>query len=120
MAFWLIKSFCFNFQEDRFEEIGKTSTAQIKFLNAIEWNCFKNEPKWTSVDSIVAAAYVNPSLIQKSEMINFSVELHGLRTRGQGLVDHCKAREPNVKVVEEMNFKIYRSVIVKMSLFNTK
>lgn len=67
---------------------------------------------WETCDALLVMAYLYPEegVIKASEH-NATVELQGLYTRGQLVLDHLKINAPNVTILESVNEKLFMDIM---------
>lgn len=67
---------------------------------------------WETCDALLVMAYLYPEkgIIKTSEH-NATVELHGLHTRGQLVLDHLKRNAPNVTIIESVNKQLFMDLM---------
>ncbi|XP_059490511.1 inosine-uridine preferring nucleoside hydrolase-like [Neocloeon triangulifer] len=99
--------------EWREKVFGKANTKQIELLNKIEQtvNEKSKNPSWIPCDSFITAAFIDPSIITKLETYHLTVELHGVRTRGQVVIDHLRKCDDNVKLIKEVDLEKFKQLM---------
>lgn len=67
---------------------------------------------WETCDPLLVMAYLYPEdgVTEASEH-NATVELHGIHTRGQLVLDHLKINAPNVTILERVNEKLFMDIM---------
>lgn len=67
---------------------------------------------WETCDPLLVMAYLYPeeAVIKASEH-NATVELHGIHTRGQLVLDHLKKNAHNVIIIESVNNKLFMDIV---------
>lgn len=67
---------------------------------------------WETCDALLVMAYLYPKegVIEESEH-NATVELHGIHTRGQLVLDHLKINAPNVTILECVNKGLFMNIM---------
>lgn len=97
----------------RFNVIGKIENKITKFLNPIEEKGFKNYEYWTPFDTYCAASFIDPSIVRRTEDFHMTIELNGLFTRGQVVIDHIgEVNYKNVTVIEEVDVEKFKSLVM--------
>lgn len=67
---------------------------------------------WRTCDALVVMTYLYPEEgIAESSEYHATVELHGLHTRGQLVLDHLKNNKPNVTILETVNEKLFMQLM---------
>lgn len=77
----------------------------------IRW--YKNASEtWATCDALLSIVYLYPKdgITEASEH-NATVELHGVHTRGQLVLDHLKKNAPNVTIIEGVNKDLFAKVL---------
>lgn len=103
--------------EWRRKVLGQCS--KMTLLNQAEDKCYPfvtgETNSWVPADGYLAAIVLYPEEIvkQKSEQ-HVTVELRGLFTRGQMVLDHLKNNKANVLVVEELDVEFYKNIVLDM------
>ncbi|XP_044592950.1 inosine-uridine preferring nucleoside hydrolase-like [Cotesia glomerata] len=90
------------------------SREKIKLITEIEDGAYKNKDKreyYCPCDGFCAAAVVNSSVIKRYEECHMDVELHGIKTRGQSVIDHLKDNKPNVLLVNEIDVEEFKTIM---------
>ena len=70
---------------------------------------------YTTCDPLAMAVAVHPDIVTKETSVYATLELHGHLTRGQMVVDwrgHL-GKEPNVKIVQEVNMEAHKALMMK-------
>lgn len=71
-----------------------------------------NSKFWLTCDGLLVLAYLYPENgIVKASEHNATVELHGLYTRGQLVLDHLKNNSNNVTIIESINEKLFMEIV---------
>lgn len=97
----------------RFDVIGKIDNPITRFLNPIEEKAYKNQQNWTPYDTYCAASFIDPSLVRRTENFHMTIELNGMFTRGQVVIDHIdELNYKNVTVIEEIDVEKFKSLMV--------
>lgn len=92
------------FQDWRFNVLGAIDHPLIHFMNPIEKAIFPtDEPIWAPCDALIVACLLFPDhVIVRQKRRCCTVELQGVHTRGQMVVDY-RSEKRNVTVVEVVN-----------------
>lgn len=96
----------------RLKVLGLNEHKAVEFLNEVEkkqYNQFGCD-NWTVCDALVAAACLFPKCVLGESLWNCEVELHGGLTRGQLVLDHLKASDCNVRIIEEIDAKLFKQI----------
>lgn len=97
----------------RFDTIGKIKNRITKFLNPIEEKGYIPLDHWTPFDTYCAASFIDPTIIRRTENFHITIELNGLFTRGQVVIDHIEQENyKNVTVIEEIDVEKFKSLIL--------
>lgn len=97
--------------------LGKIPTAHIQLLNVIEFKLYKSQTRWNPCDAFLAAAFITDGVIKKSRQLHLTVELGGRLTRGQTVVDHKQEKPPNAKIIDEIDFDLFKKMVLKMGSY---
>ncbi|EDW82447.1 uncharacterized protein Dwil_GK25813 [Drosophila willistoni] len=108
----------------RLNVLGGSAAEQpfIDLLNRAESSVLlsKGFTKWLTCDALLTAAYLLPKLMIADERTYYAtVELTGVHTRGQMVLDHLKGRRlddqhgkpMNVRIIRKLNGEAYRKII---------
>lgn len=106
---------CIILQKWRYEVLASIKNPPFDLLTKAEKRCYPPDRQiWLTADSYLAAAYLYPqdTIVKKSDH-NVTIELHGMHTRGQLVLDHLKRKTPNVTIIETINEEFFKSVLLK-------
>ncbi|CAG0878480.1 unnamed protein product, partial [Darwinula stevensoni] len=96
--------------------LGKVSTPEARLMNSIEAKSLSLYKYQTYIvcDQIAVAVAIYRNLIIASSDHYASVELHGMFTRGQMVVDYISAmnRKPNVTMVEKIDVEAFKKILM--------
>lgn len=68
---------------------------------------------WTPADIMVIAALIKPDdFINRSSNCYATIELNGILTRGQMIIDHNRKNPDNVEVIESVDEKVYKNLLL--------
>ncbi|KAH8237471.1 hypothetical protein KR038_005974 [Drosophila bunnanda] len=106
----------------RLNVLGAVQHPFMELLNRVERSMLEPRGfvKWISCDSLLTAAYLFPeAMIADQREYHAAVELSGVHTRGQMVLDHLRGRkvdaihgkESNVRVIRRLNGEPYRTII---------
>eukprot|EP00854_Cymbomonas_tetramitiformis_P000870 gene870-1363_t len=114
----------YNFYFD--PEAAKICLSCFSMMTLVTWECaLQHEFSWQGIiakwsasaqtnneafvpcDPLLAAVAIDPTLIQESKTVHMLVELQGLHTRGQSVIDwlSSKKKPPNVKMVTRVDIE---------------
>lgn len=97
----------------RFDVIGKFNNKITNFLNPIEEKAYKKFDEWTPFDTFCAAAFIDPSIALRTENFHMTIELSGIFTRGQVIIDHInEVNYKNVTVIEEIDVEKFKLLVM--------
>jgi len=102
------------YQAWRFNVLGAIQNTQMDLLNTVEEKVWAKSrfTSWIPCDAILAATLLRPDIVMKSQKCHATVELHGIHTRGQVVIDHLKLKDPNVHLVEEVDTSILKKMLL--------
>lgn len=67
---------------------------------------------WETCDPLLVMAYLYPEeAVIKASQHNATVELRGIHTRGQLVLDHLKKNAHNVIIIESVNKKLFMDIM---------
>ncbi|EDW80713.1 uncharacterized protein Dwil_GK11421 [Drosophila willistoni] len=106
----------------RFNVLGAVESSFIRLLNATEKQMLipRGFDKWITPDALLTAAYLFPNqMIADQRDYYASVELCGVHTRGQMVLDHLRGRHKdalhgkpiNASIIRKLNGDPYRTII---------
>ncbi|XP_017055820.1 uncharacterized protein C17G8.02 [Drosophila ficusphila] len=106
----------------RFNVLGAVEHPFMELLNRAEKSMLlpRGFIKWVSCDSLLTAAYLFPeAMIADQREYYATVEISGVHTRGQMVLDHLRGRkvdaihgkQSNVRVVRRLNGEPFRTII---------
>ncbi|XP_015108975.1 inosine-uridine preferring nucleoside hydrolase [Diachasma alloeum] len=101
--------------------LGKQSTKAVELINKVEGGIYSKKMKkefYRPCDAFVAAIVLNPDLVTKKTDYHADIELRGTRTRGQVVLDHLQDNEPNVHMIEEIDFRKYEKMMFSAFTFS--
>lgn len=101
-------------QKWRFEVLGAVDSPITRLLNPAE-NAYQQDfiDNWTPADIMVIAALINPDqFIRKSSSCHATIELNGILTRGQMIIDHNRKNPDNAEVIQSVDEKIYKNLLL--------
>lgn len=66
-------------------------------------------------DAFLAAAFLEPDKIIKEKSRYYAtIELHGLQTRGQVVIDHLKAHKENVTIIQQIDGDLFKQLLLTL------
>ncbi|KAH8392979.1 hypothetical protein KR200_007207 [Drosophila serrata] len=106
----------------RLNVLGAVQHPFMELLNRVERSMLvpRGYVKWISCDSLLTATYLFPeAMIADQREYYAAVELSGVHTRGQMVLDHLRGRKvddihgkkSNVRVIRRLNGEPYRTII---------
>lgn len=105
-------SVIFEFQDWRFNDLGKIKQENVQLLNKVEIIPYRDEKFGMPMDSFAAASFLFPEkVIKNMNKYNASVELEGRRTRGQMVIDHS-SKDYNIKAIEKINVHEFKKIML--------
>lgn len=89
----------------------------MDLLTEAELKCYEEfmYDFWVCCDGFLVIAYLYPECIKKREEFHGTVELHGVKTRGQLVLDHRHKNIPNVIIIEDISEDVIKNVCVKVA-----
>ncbi|KAH8273299.1 hypothetical protein KR018_007201, partial [Drosophila ironensis] len=106
----------------RLNVLGAVQHPFVELLTRVERSMLvpRGFVKWISCDALLTAAYLFPeAMIAEERTYHATVELAGVHTRGQMVVDHLRGRRQdathgkpsNVRVIRQLNGETFRTII---------
>lgn len=104
----------FKLQDWRLNVVGKSLHPNVQLLTEIEKISYEayNETVYLPFDTFTAGAFLFPNdLIQKTNRYNATMELHGLYTRGQMIVNR-QSKDTNVLIIEKISEDEFKRIML--------
>ncbi|KAH8344656.1 hypothetical protein KR067_002367 [Drosophila pandora] len=106
----------------RLNVLGAVNHPFVELLTKVERSMLvpRGFEKWLSCDSLLSAAYLFPeAMIADQKEFYATVELSGVHTRGQMVLDHLRGRKVdsihgkkfNMKVIRRLHSEAYRTIV---------
>lgn len=70
-----------------------------------------NFTNWVSADTMLAAVVVEPRVIENKFSANATVELTGIYTRGQIVIDHLNTKRHNVTIIKSLRAGLFKELL---------
>ncbi|KAF5275585.1 hypothetical protein FQA39_LY06697 [Lamprigera yunnana] len=100
----------------RHEVLGECS--RMAMMNIVERTHTVSDPNkpnsWLPIDSFLAIAMLFPNFVVDKKQYHATVELHGVLTRGQVVLDHLKTNKANVVIIESLDVDFYKNTMLDM------
>lgn len=98
------------------EEFGASEGKIMSLLNKIEKPIIARSKKvgykhYITADQLLAAIFINSDVLEIFEEVYATVELGGLYTRGQLVIDHLGSNVPNITLVKSINSELYKEIL---------
>lgn len=93
----------FSLQEWRFQHLVAPHCKTFEFLTEAEKACYRNRSQFKPYDGFLTAIFLFSECINRKRQYFVSVELSGVHTRGQMILDHHKKNIPNATIIELLN-----------------
>lgn len=98
-------------QEWRFNVLGNVTDRNVQLLNEVESIAFRNRTFFTPFDALLTAAFLFPEkCIRTQNRRRVTVELQGIHTRGQMVIDH-RSSNYNVNVIEALDEEEFKKIL---------
>lgn len=105
--------FSMPFEDWRIKQLSSNDNKFTNFLNPIEIKAYRGVLDWwTPCDNFLACCFINSKMIQKMEKRHVTVELSGVHTRGQMVIDHLKQNQPNAFIIEQIDVELFKSFML--------
>ncbi|XP_054730109.1 nucleoside hydrolase-like [Anastrepha obliqua] len=98
----------------RLNVLGSVQTPFIDLLNRVERALLipKGTKRWLVCDALAVAAYLFPHLVVKETQLHHAtIELAGIHTRGQMVIDHLHQEQKNANIITVVNIDNYQKII---------
>lgn len=92
----------------------------IELLTTVEKRIPKKSLQWIPCDVVAVIAYLFPESILELSQHNATVELQGLYTRGELVLDAHELSATNVTVIEAINRTFVENILIKTAHTVTK
>ncbi|OXU30884.1 hypothetical protein TSAR_002605 [Trichomalopsis sarcophagae] len=103
---------------------GKIDTPVVELINAIDGGIYNTNEKRTwnyrPCDAFIAGVLLRPDIAKDVVLHHVDIELSGLKTRGQVVIDHLISNEPNVHVIQDLDFETFKDLLLYAANPNTK
>lgn len=101
------------FSDWRIKELASNDNLFTNLLDPIEIKAYINIlPHWTPCDNFLACCFIVPKMIKKVNKRHVTVELAGVHTRGQMVIDHINKNEPNAFVIEQIDIELFKKFML--------
>lgn len=101
------------FDDWRVNQLASNNNKFTKLLDPVEIKAYRNILScWTPCDNFLACCFINPKMIEKMEKRHVTVELSGVHTRGQLVIDHLKRNEPNAFIIEKIDVELFKNFML--------
>lgn len=101
-------------QDWRLNVVGQSSHPNVQLLTEIERISYEtfNETAYLPFDTFTAAAFLFPTnIIQKIHPYNATMELHGLYTRGEMIINR-QSKDANVLIIEKISEGEFKRIML--------
>lgn len=97
--------------------MGQINSPQMNLMNPVEKSIYSKcqFDQYFVCDAICVASFLCSKLIKNTYKIHATVELQGLYTRGQMVIDHRNILEenlPNVCFVTEVDVELFKKMLL--------
>lgn len=94
--------------------LGSIESPFVQLLNRVERALLvpRGVKRWLVCDALAVAIYLFPHLmVMEHELFHAAVELTGIHTRGQMVIDHLRREEANANIITKINIDYYQKII---------
>ncbi|XP_036317906.1 inosine-uridine preferring nucleoside hydrolase-like [Rhagoletis pomonella] len=98
----------------RLNVLGTIESPFVELLNRVERALLipRGAKRWLVCDALAVAAYLFPHLVVTDTQLHHAdVELAGVHTRGQMVIDHLNREQKNANIITEINVDHYQKII---------
>ncbi|XP_073987812.1 nucleoside hydrolase-like [Rhodnius prolixus] len=97
-------------------QLGQKGGPAMDLINKIEAPILSrmqrlNFTNWVSADTMLAAVVVEPRVIENKFSANATVELTGIYTRGQIVIDHLNTKRHNVTIIKSLRAGLFKELL---------
>jgi len=101
------------------EEFGQKEGACIQLMSSVESSVIARAQRlgyknWINCDQLLASIVINRKVIKEVFIAHATVELSGLYTRGQIVMDHLNMKEHNLKIVKEVDVEAHKELLLTL------
>ncbi|XP_015603973.1 uncharacterized protein C1683.06c [Cephus cinctus] len=100
----------------RHEVFSQIDTPVVKMMNDIEHKVYsqskKVKPFYSPCDAFVAGVFLRPDMAKTVVEYHADIELNGMLTRGQVVLDHLKSNKPNVYLITDIDFELFQELLI--------
>lgn len=101
------------FDEWRIKELSSNSNSFTNLLDPVEIKAYMNIlPNWTPCDNFLACCFIAPKMITKVKERHITIELAGVHTRGQMIIDHTNKQLPNAFIIEQIDVELFKKFMM--------
>ncbi|XP_031787342.1 inosine-uridine preferring nucleoside hydrolase isoform X2 [Nasonia vitripennis] len=103
---------------------GKIDTPVVELINTIDSGKYKTSKKRTlnyrPCDALLAGVLLRPDIAKDLALHHVDIELNGLKTRGQVVIDDLASNEPNVHIIQDLDFETFKDLLIYAANPNTE
>lgn len=98
----------------RLEDLAAIDNKITRLLNALDEFVYVQRQRiyFKPCDALLTAVFLCPEMIQVGSDYHATVELQGKNTRGQLVLDHLKAKQNNVRIVERVTQEMFQKLLL--------
>lgn len=101
-------------QDWRLNVVGQSLHPNVQLLTKIEKSSYEayNDTNYLPFDTFTAASFLFPkNIIQKTIRLNATMELHGLYTRGEVIINR-QSKETNALFIEKISEDDFKRIML--------
>ncbi|XP_050329713.1 inosine-uridine preferring nucleoside hydrolase-like [Bactrocera neohumeralis] len=98
----------------RLNILGTVESPFVRLLNRVERALLvpRGVKRWLVCDALAVAVYLFPHLVVLEQQLHHAaVELAGIHTRGQMVIDHLRREQANANIITKINIDHYQKII---------
>lgn len=97
----------------RIKELSKNNNSFTSLLDPVEKKAYIDIiPSWAPCDNFLVCCFILPKMIKKIKERHVTVELSGIHTRGQMIIDHLNKQKPNAFIIEEIDVELFKKFML--------
>ncbi|KAJ8672675.1 hypothetical protein QAD02_003935 [Eretmocerus hayati] len=95
---------------------GQIDKPIVKLMNLVDRAVYDPEDEivktYTPCDVFVAGIFLRPDIAKDVEMYHIDIELTGTHTRGQVVIDHLRAKDPNAYIIQDLDWDTFKNLLM--------
>lgn len=98
--------------EWRVDVLGAIDNEITRLMNPADANIYppRGYKHWLPCDALLVAVFLEPKMILKSNNYHATIELAGIHTRGQVVIDHLRREDDNTTFIEKVDQDLFQKM----------